>query len=97
MMEKNNIPKVTYDTLPRAIENIWQEILILKKTLSAYTHIEHNNIQTDYITPKEVATMLKCDLSTVHNWQKKGKLKKYLLGNRAYYKRNEVEDALKAV
>lgn len=47
-----------------------------------------------YLTRTEVAEMLKCDLSTVHNWTKKGKLKPYGIGNRVYYKRNEVEAVL---
>lgn len=49
---------------------------------------------TVYLTRSEVAEMLKCDLSTIHNWTKKGKLKAYGIGNRVYYKRHEVEAVL---
>lgn len=49
---------------------------------------------TEYLTRNEVAKMLKIDLSTVHNWSKSGKLKPYGIGNRVYYKRKEVENAI---
>ena len=48
----------------------------------------------EYLTRNEVAEMLKIDLSTVHNWTKKGILQSYQIGGRVYYKRNEVEDAI---
>ena len=48
----------------------------------------------EYLTRQEVAEMLKIDLSTVHNWSKNGKLNPYGIGNRVYYKRDEVEKAI---
>ncbi len=57
-----------------------------------------NNFQpkqpTKYLTRNEVATMLKIDLSSVHNWTKKGKLKSYGIGGRVYYKLTEMEKAI---
>jgi len=49
---------------------------------------------TEYLTRNEVAKLLKVDLSTVHNWTKKGKIKAYGLGNRVYYKRHELNQSL---
>lgn len=49
----------------------------------------------ELLTRNEVKDLLKVDLSTVHNWTKRGKLKAYGLGNRVYYKRSEVEEAIK--
>lgn len=49
---------------------------------------------TEYLTRNEVAQLLKVDLSTVHNWTKKGKIKAYGLGNRVYYKRHELNKSL---
>jgi excisionase family DNA binding protein len=48
----------------------------------------------EYLTRNEVAEMLKIDLSTVHNWTKKGILQAYQCGGRVYYKRSEVENAI---
>lgn len=53
------------------------------------------DLSTQYLTPKEVAVKLKCDLSTVYNWTKKGKLIRHGLGNRTYYKLHEIESAIK--
>ena len=49
---------------------------------------------TIFLTRNEVKKLLKVDLSTVHNWTKKGKLKSYGIGHRVYYKRKEVEQVL---
>lgn len=48
----------------------------------------------EYLTRHEVAKLLKCDISTIHNWTTKGKLKPYGIGNRVYYKRVEIERCL---
>ena len=48
----------------------------------------------EYLTRNEVSQMLKVDLSTVHNWTKEGKLRRYGIGKRIYYKRSEIENAL---
>lgn len=48
-----------------------------------------------YLTRTEVAKLLSVDISTVHNWTKKGKLVAYGLGNRVYYLRSEVEASIK--
>lgn len=47
-----------------------------------------------YHTRAEVAQLLKCDLSTIHNWTKKGKLKPLGIGNRIYYKLSDIESAM---
>lgn len=48
----------------------------------------------DLMTRKEVKTLLSIDYSTLYLWTKKGILKSYGIGNRIYYKRAEIEEAL---
>ena len=48
----------------------------------------------EYLTRLEVSKLLKIDLSSVHNWTKKGILQSYQIGGRVYYKRKEVENAI---
>ena len=48
----------------------------------------------EYLTRVEVSKMLSVDLSTVHNWTKKGILKASQCGGRVYFKRTEVENAI---
>lgn len=50
-----------------------------------------------YLTRQEVSDMLNINLSTLHNWCKKGKLKPYGLGARVYFLRSEVEQCLKPI
>lgn len=47
----------------------------------------------EYLTRKELATMLKVDISTIHNWSKSGKLNPIGIGARVYYRRSEIESA----
>jgi hypothetical protein len=47
-----------------------------------------------YLTRQDVADMLQIDLSSVHNWTKKGTLKSYQISGRVYYKLDEVENAI---
>jgi hypothetical protein len=49
---------------------------------------------TEYLTRQDVAKMLQIDLSSVHNWTKRGVLKSYQISGRIYYKRAEVEQAI---
>ena len=48
----------------------------------------------DYLTRKQVAEMFDVDLSTIHNWCKKGKLKPFGIGARVYFLRSDVEKSL---
>jgi hypothetical protein len=47
-----------------------------------------------YLTRSDVAKMLKIDLSSVHNWTKRGVLKSYQISGRVYYKLAEVEASI---
>lgn len=50
----------------------------------------------ELLTRNEVADLFKIDLSSVHNWTKKGKLKSYGISGsaRVYYKRSEINKLL---
>lgn len=47
-----------------------------------------------YLTRQEVANMLNIDLSSVHNWSKKGILQPYQISGRVYYKLEEIENSI---
>lgn len=88
-MQKNAtlIHEITHEELRSLFEGLQNQLNELKRSFEPKT-------PTEYITRNEVAKMLKCDLSTLWNWTKKGKLIPYGIGNRVYYKRNEVEKAI---
>ncbi len=88
-MQKNStlIHELTHEELISLFERIQAQLTELKQSFQPIQPPE-------YLTRTEVAEMLKCDLSTIHNWTKKGTLIPYGIGNRVYYKRSEVESVL---
>jgi excisionase family DNA binding protein len=48
----------------------------------------------EYLTRKQVAELFQIELSTLHNWCKKNKLKPYGIGNRVYFLRSDIDKAL---
>jgi excisionase family DNA binding protein len=96
-MENQQHNQVTFDTMPSTVAKVYSEISIIRNQLNELKNSFEPKSPTAWLTRQEVADMLKCDPSTVHNWTKKGKLKKYCIGDRAYYKRSEVEAALIAI
>lgn len=88
-MQKNAtlIHEITHEELLSLFEGLQNQLNELKQSFEP-------KAPTEYLTRNEVAEMLKCDLSTLWSWTKKGKLIPYGIGNRVYYKRNEVEAAI---
>lgn len=54
-------------------------------------------IQSDYLSRKEVANLLKITLPTLHDWTKQGILKSYRIGTRVLYKESEIKQTLEKV
>ena len=48
----------------------------------------------EFITRQQVADMLHIDLSSVHNWRKKGVLTAYQIGGRVIFKKSEILDQI---
>lgn len=81
---------ITID-LPDHVKN---DIAAIKQTLLNLKDNFQPKEPSVYLTRHEVASMLSIDISSVHNWTKKGILKAYQIGGRVYYNRAEVENAL---
>jgi hypothetical protein len=79
---------VTPEQLQEAIiEGVKTQLQDLK------THFQPKT-PNEYLTRLEVAEMLKINLSSVHNWTKKGILTSYQIGGKIFYKRQQVESAI---
>lgn len=83
------------------IENVSVDELVATITKSVLDGLEirlatlnEQREQEILMTRTETAKYLKADISTLWNWTKKGKLKAYGIGNRVYYKKNEIDEAL---
>jgi excisionase family DNA binding protein len=62
----------------------------LRKHLDKF--LEHYKPQRpdEYLSRTEAANLLSVDLSTIHNWCKKGVLKPLQLGGRVYFLRSDI-------
>jgi hypothetical protein len=96
-MSNKNLTSVTFDNMPSVVAKVSNEVSIIRSQLKELKESFEPKSPSEYLTRSELAKMLKCDISTIHNWTVKGKLKKYCIGNRTYYKRVEVETALIAI
>lgn len=80
--------QVTPEQLQKAIiEGVNNQLQDLKK------HFKPKE-PSELLTRVEVSELLKINLSSVHNWSKKGILKPHQIGGRVYYKRAEIESAI---
>ncbi|WP_282031710.1 helix-turn-helix domain-containing protein [Winogradskyella eximia] len=75
-------------------ENFKSDIDFIKSELQDLKKHFEPKSPNQYLTRQQVAELLSVDISTVHNWSKRGKLQKYSLGGKVFYKRNEVEGAI---
>ncbi len=82
---------ILHEVSPEQITNLFEGI---KKELADLKANLQPKQPTEYLTRNEVSKMLKCDLSTLHNWVKKGKITPYGIGNRIYFKRSDIENAI---
>jgi excisionase family DNA binding protein len=77
-------------------EQLEQQIVngIKSHLIDLKNFFQPQQVPTEYLTRKEVAKLLKVDLSTIHNWTKSGNLISHMLVGRVYYKRNEIDEAM---
>lgn len=74
----------------KIVAGVKAEIEILKKEFQPRE-------PSEYLTRNQVRDLLQVNISTVHNLTKRGVLKSYGIGARVYYKRHEVEQAIKPI
>lgn len=86
-MESTILHNVTAEQIAKLFDSLQNQIKELKENFEPKQ-------PTEFLTRSELSKLLKCDLSTIHNWCKKGKITPYGLGNRVYFKRSEIEAVL---
>ena len=93
-MENNSPiqPRVTLEETPYLILQVQAEIKEIAKTVSLIINKFQPIKPDELMTREEVKNYFKCDMSTIHNWTKKGKLKAYYICGKVYYKRSEIEN-----
>jgi hypothetical protein len=83
-----------FEDLPQATEEILEKLSLLEKELATIKENFQPKEPLELMTRQETADYFKVDMSTLHNWTKKGKLNAYGIGGRVYYKRSEIESRL---
>lgn len=94
MKNSDNKKEITFDSMPKALAEVYDEVYQVKKQLSELLEKFEPKTPKEYLTRSEVSEMLKVDKSTLWLWQQKGKLIPYGLGNRVYYLRTDIVNAL---
>ncbi|WP_179344225.1 helix-turn-helix domain-containing protein [Winogradskyella ursingii] len=79
-------------TTPNALIDLIDETV--KKRLEDLKKNFEPKTPKEYLSRQEVAKMLSVDLSTIHNWTKKGILTAHQIGGRVFYLRTDVENAI---
>tara|TARA_B100000378_G_scaffold202425_1_gene165685 strand:+ start:3029 stop:3328 length:300 start_codon:yes stop_codon:yes gene_type:complete len=71
------------------LTDVKKELVNLVEKLNFFT-----KPQEEFLTRKEAAKLLKISLVTITDWNKKGILNPYRLGNLIRYKKSELEEAM---
>lgn len=69
----------------------------LKPLMQATAPTEQNSPENDLLTRAELSKLLSINYTSIWKHTKSGKLKSYGIGNRIFYKRSEVLEAVKPV
>lgn len=83
-----------FETLDKRQSNIENILLELSQTVNSIKQNFEPKNPTELLSRNEVSSLLKCNLGTIHNYCKSGKLIPYGIGNRVYFKRSDIENAL---
>jgi len=76
------------------VEQLLEEIGKLLDSRLNNTAPQKTQIQTQYLSRKEVCVLLKISFPTLSERTKTGMLQSYKIGNRVLYKLSEVEEAI---
>jgi hypothetical protein len=96
-MSKTGNSEISFNNLPEAVSLLLQKIDALECSIHELKENTRNYEPEELLTRQETADYLKCDLSTIHHWTKKGKIIKHCIGNRAYYKMSELTEAMRQI
>jgi hypothetical protein len=94
-MNQNNFnhskEKVTFDSLPYLVLKLTEDVSFMQRSITELSQNFQPQEPEEYLTRDEVSKLFKVDLSTIHNWTKKGILKPYYKGNKVYYLKSELK------
>jgi|JI6StandDraft_1071083.scaffolds.fasta_scaffold19392_4 excisionase family DNA binding protein len=80
-------------TTPKDLVNLLNESV--KSQLEDFKKDFSNQNPDELLTREQTASYLQIDLSTLHNWTTKGKIKCLAIGSRRYFKKSDILESLK--
>lgn len=83
-----------FETIDKRLSNLESLLLDIKHSSKEIEQNFEPKNPTELLSRSEVSILLKCNLGTIHNYCKSGKLIPYGIGNRVYFKRSDIENAL---
>lgn len=83
-----------FEDLPKATELLLEKVEQLEIVLKTIKENFQPKVPEELMTRNEVADYFKINISTLWHWTKSGKLTAYGIGNRVYYKRSEINNAI---
>jgi hypothetical protein len=79
-----------FEDLPKAMESVLEKISLIEQQLEEIEKNYKSVVPEELMTRHETAAYLKVSLTALWEWNKKGILPSYRIGNRVYYKRSEI-------
>lgn len=83
-----------FEDLPNAMETVLEKLSLIEQNLEEIKKNYQPITPEELMTRHETAAYLKVSLTALWEWNKKGILPSYRVGNRVYYKRSEILDIL---
>lgn len=92
--ERNQLVVIDLPTLQnlisRTIKNVFENLNDV-----ASSHPTVKSTEDGLMTMEEVTKFLKVSKVTIHNWKKKGIIKSHKIGRKLYFKKAEIESAIR--
>ena len=94
-VERNPLVVIDLATLQQVISKTIKSLFeSLNQTPSINPKLP-NDEQNDLLDMSEVLKFLKVSKVTIHNWKKKGIIKSHRIGRKLYFKKSEIESAIR--
>ena len=81
-----------YNLTPTDLEDLIRKVV--REQMEEFKKNVPTENPDELLTRAEACALLKINITTLHNWTKKGKIIAYGIGNRVYYKRGELMGSL---
>lgn len=94
-VERNSLTVVDLKTLQQVIANTFIKLFESFSQHTALFPPDPKKDEDEIMTMDEILKLLKVSKVTIHNWKKKGLIKSHKIGRKLFFKKKDVESALR--